>query len=50
VWALDQVYAWVEGTKLVLGVLLSGYLFIFRARRTRRQMDAIEFPQHSRVD
>jgi hypothetical protein len=50
VWALDQVYAWVEGTKLVLGALLAGYLFIFRARRMRRQTDAIEFPQHSRVD
>jgi len=50
VWALDQVYAWVEGTKLVLGVLLSGYLFIFRARRTRRQTSAIELPQHSRME
>src|SRR5580700_8167296 len=47
VWALDQVYAWVEGTKLVLGVLLSGYLFIFRARRTRKQINAIDYAQHS---
>jgi hypothetical protein len=39
----------VEGAKLVLGVLLSGYLFIFRARRTRKQMSAIDFPQHSRI-
>jgi hypothetical protein len=50
VWALYQVYAWVEGTKLVLGVLLSGYLFIFRARRTRKQINAIDFPQHSHMD
>jgi hypothetical protein len=50
VWALDQVYAWVEGAKLVLGVLLSGYLFIFRARRTRKQINAIDYPQHSHID
>jgi|SRR5579863_1227509 hypothetical protein len=50
VWALYQVYAWVEGTKLVLGVLLSGYLFIFRARRTRKQLSAIDYPQHSHID
>ena len=50
VWALDQVYAWVEGAKLVLGVLLSGYLFVFRARRTRKQLDAIDFPYHSKVE
>jgi hypothetical protein len=50
VYALDQVYAWVEGTKLVLGTLLSGYLFIFRARRTRKQINAIDFPQHSHMD
>jgi hypothetical protein len=49
-YALDQVYAWVEGTKLLLGTLLSGYLFIFRARRTRRQINAIDHPQHSRID
>jgi hypothetical protein len=46
-WALDQVYAWVEGTKLVLGTLLSGYLFIFRPRRTRKVLDASEFPLQS---
>jgi hypothetical protein len=46
-YALGQVYAWVEGFKLVLGVLLSGYLFIFRARRTRRSSDVMEpSPSH----
>jgi hypothetical protein len=50
VWALYQVYAWVEGTKFVLGTLLSGYLFIFRARRTRKQINAIDSPQHSHID
>jgi len=49
VWALDQVYAWVEGTKLVLGIFLSGYLFIFRARRTRRQINAISHPEHTHM-
>lgn len=44
-YALGQVYGWVEGAKLVLGVLLGGYLFIFRAGRTRKQLDAIT---HSR--
>jgi hypothetical protein len=50
VWALYQVYGWVEGTKLVLGTLLAGYLFIFRAGRTRRQIKAIDYPQHSHID
>jgi hypothetical protein len=44
-YALDQVYAWVEGAKIVLGVLLAGYLFIFRAGRTRKQVDAISQSQ-----
>lgn len=39
--AMGLVYAWIEGAKLVLGVLLAGYLFIFRAGRTRKQLDAI---------
>jgi hypothetical protein len=50
VWALDQVYAWVEGTKLALGALLSAYLFVFRARRTRKQINALDYPQHSHMD
>jgi hypothetical protein len=49
-WALYQVYGWVEGSKIVLGTLLSGYLFIFRARRTRKQIGAIDYPQHSHID
>jgi hypothetical protein len=50
VWALYQVYAWVEGTKLVLGTLLSGYLFIFRARRSRKQINEIDRPHHSHIE
>jgi hypothetical protein len=47
VYALGQVYAWVEGSKLVLGSVLAGYLFIFRARRVRKPIDAIDQPQRS---
>ena len=44
----SQVYAWAEGFKIVLGMLLAGYLFIFRTRRTRRQIDSIDqrHPSH----
>jgi hypothetical protein len=49
VWQFDQIYAGVEGTKLLLGVLLAGYLFIFRARRTRKQISAIDSPQPARI-
>jgi hypothetical protein len=50
VWALNQVVAWVEGSKLVLGILLSSYLFIFRPRRIRRRTGAIDHPQLSHID
>ena len=49
VYALEQIYAWVEAAKLVVGVLLAGYLFIFRARRSRKQLHAVDDPDHSRV-
>lgn len=49
-WGLEQVYGWVEGVKLVMGALLSGYLFVFHARRVRKEIDAIDFPDHSHVD
>jgi hypothetical protein len=49
-YALDQVYAWVEGSKLALGLLLAGYLFIFRARRIRRAGDVIDRPDHSPIN
>ena len=41
-YALGQVYAWVEGTKLVMGGLLAGYLFIFRTSRTRKTIGAMD--------
>ncbi len=46
-YAMGQVYAWVEGFKLVLGVLLAGYLFIFRAHRSRKQIDVMDQPLRS---
>jgi hypothetical protein len=49
-YALEQVYAWVEGAKLVLGAVLTGYLFVFRARRSRKQIHTIDHPDHSHVD
>lgn len=37
VWALDQVYGWMEGLKLLLGAILSSYLFVFRTRQRARK-------------
>ena len=48
-YALGQVFAWVEGAKLLLGTLLAGYLFIFRARRTRVKSDPLNQAHHSQV-
>lgn len=50
-YAIGQVYAWVEGAKLVFGILLSGYLFIFRARRSasRRSTDPTEESHRSPI-
>ena len=49
-YALEQVYAWVEGAKLVLGAVLTSYLFVFRARRSRRQDHFVDNPDHSHVN
>lgn len=49
-YAIGQLYAWVEGAKLVFGILLAGYLFIFRARRSgRRSTDVVEEPRRSPI-
>jgi hypothetical protein len=50
VYALEQIYAWVEGVKLVVGVVLASYLFVFRARRSRKQLNLVDNPDHSHVD
>jgi hypothetical protein len=50
VWALDQVYAWVEGIKLLLGAVLASYLFVFRARqRVRKPVSAADRVHHSPI-
>jgi len=49
VYALEQVYAWVEGAKLFVGIVLASYLFVFRARRSRKQLHAIDNPDHSHI-
>lgn len=48
-YALGQVYAWVEGFKLILGILLAGYLFIFRTRRVRKSAEPVDQPRHSQI-
>lgn len=50
VWALDQVYKWVEGSKLMLGSLLAGYLFIFRTVSVRRRSRTGSSLQHTPAD
>ncbi len=49
-YALEQVYAWIEGAKLLVGVILASYLFVFRAHRSRKQLHAIDNPDHSHVN
>lgn len=41
VWALGQIFVWVDASKLVLGSLLAGYLFIFRVRSSHRRSRSI---------
>jgi hypothetical protein len=51
VWALEQVYVGLEAVKLVVGGMLSSYLFSFRARRRgRRETDALDRADHSHVE
>jgi uncharacterized membrane protein YphA (DoxX/SURF4 family) len=50
VYALEQVYVWVESVKLLVGVVLASYLFVFRAHRSRKQLHAIDHPDHSHVN
>jgi hypothetical protein len=50
VWALGQILAWVEASKLVLGSLLAAYLFIFRARSSHKRSRSIGSQQMTAVD
>jgi hypothetical protein len=50
-WTMQQIFGGVEGLKLLLGGFLASYLFVFRSgRRVRRQIDAVDHPDHSHVD
>ena len=50
-WAMEQIYLGVEGTKLLVGGVLASYLFVFRARsRVRKKIDTVDDPDHSHVD
>lgn len=49
--AMQQVYFGVEIVKLGTSVILASYLFVFRAqRRSRKQVHAVDDPNHSHVD
>jgi|SRR5580698_6852619 hypothetical protein len=50
VWALEQVYAWMEALKLLLGAVLACYLFIFRTRqRVRKSVGSMDQVHHSPI-
>ena len=52
VWTLHQVYVAVECVKLAAGLVLAGYLFVFRARRRRRkgELQLVDQPDPSTVE
>ena len=52
VWALHQIYVSVECVKLAAGLVLAGYLFVFRARRRRRKGEPqlVDQPDPSTVE
>jgi hypothetical protein len=51
VWTIQQAYIGLEGTKLLIGGVLASYLFVFRARRrSGKQVQAVDHPNHSHVD
>jgi hypothetical protein len=52
VWALHQIYVAVECVKLAAGLVLAGYLFVFRARRRRRKGEPqlVDQPDPSHVE
>ena len=49
-WALDEVYVFVEGAKMLLGGILVSYLFIFRTRRTRKLAPSMEQADHTHAN
>jgi hypothetical protein len=47
---LEQVHLSVEGMKLAAGAVLASFLFVFRVRRSRKQIYPVDHPDHSHVD
>jgi hypothetical protein len=53
VYTWEQVYGWMEGAKLILGLVLASYLFSFRTRRSsssRKQVHAVDHPDHRHIN
>ncbi len=48
--ALDEVYYIAEVMKLATGGILASYLFVFRARRSRKEIDAIDDAKYRHVN
>ena len=50
--ALHQAYGGIEVLKLLLGVVLAGFLVARRGnrRKLRKKVDAVDYPNHSHVD
>ena len=48
---MEQAYVGMEGGKLVIGGILTSYLFVFRAsRRIRRKLDITADVPDARID
>ncbi len=50
IWALNEAYVASEGAKLVLGGILTSYLFVFRARRRARRAEGAGEPDPTHVE
>jgi len=48
--ALQQIHYGVEIMKLLAGGALASYLFVFRARRSRKDVHVVDHADHSHVD
>jgi hypothetical protein len=51
VWAMQQVYIGAEIVKLVTGGVLASFLFFYRTpRRSRKDIYAVDHPDHSHIN
>jgi len=48
--AMDEIFYAAEIVKLAIGGILGSYLFVFRARRSRKEIDAIDDPKYRHVN